>query len=298
MASALRTFLIPATFVVLWATGFIGAKLGAPYAEPFTFLALRFGIVFLIFLVVVAGFVRNLPGTVALTHAFVVGVFIHGAYLGGVFYAIDSGLSAGIAALIVSLQPILTALIARFVLGERFGRVRAFWLMVGFLGVGLVISPSLTGQATDAGLTFSNIAICLLSALALSVGTVYQKRFAGNLDLRVSALGQYFGAVLFVGLLALLFEDRHIEWSGTFIFALAWLIVVLSVGAIGLLMYLIRHHDVGAVASLFFLVPAVSALMAFWIFGEELVLIQYLGMGVVMLAVAMASRRAALWAKK
>lgn len=294
----MRSFGIPIVFVLLWATGFIGAKLGAPYVEPFTFLTLRFGIVFVIFLAIVAMFIREFPGAMQINHSIIVGIFIHGVYLGGVFYAIDRGLSAGIAALIVSLQPIITALISRFILGERFGWVRAFWLFVGFLGVGLVVSPSLGFGAVTEGLTTSNIMISIISAISISIGTVYQKRFVSNLDLRISALGQYFGAVLFVGVLAIVLEDQAIEWSGEFLFALGWLIIVLSVGAIGLLMYMIRHNDVGAVASLFFLVPAISAIMAYFIFGEELITIQYIGMGIVMLAVGMASRRTAMMAKK
>ena len=274
--------------------------MGAPYVEPFTFLALRFGMVLLIFVSVLAVMVKKWPRASELAHSVVVGVFIHGIYLGGVFYAIDNGMSAGVSALIVSLQPLITAVLARMFLQERFGWVRAAWLLVAFIGVGLVVLPKLEPGGLVSAMSPINLAIVFVSAIAISIGTVYQKRFTSNVDLRVGAIGQYLGAFLFVVLPALLLEENHIEWHPEFIFALVWLIFVLSVGAVGLLMFLIRHSDVSSVASLFFLVPAVAAVMAYFLFDERLEILQLCGMALVMFAVAMAVKRAKglEWTKK
>jgi len=281
----------PMIFVLLWSTGFIGAKLGAPYAEPFTFLAIRFVLVLPLLLLLGWIFAKRGITWRGFLHSVVVGFFIHGIYLGGVFYAIDNGMSAGISALIVALQPIITVIIAVLVLGERLGRAKLFLLALAFCGTVLVLYPKLGANADQNGLTSGNLSFVFASAIAISVGSVYQKRFASNLNLHFSTASQYVGGLLFVIPLSLLFETQSITWSGEFIFALFWLIFVMSLGAVGLFMYLIRHNDISGTASLFFLVPAVAAIIAWFLFGEELGPIQLLGMVIVMTAVAMISRQ-------
>lgn len=281
----------PAVFVVLWSTGFIGAKLGLPYAEPFTFLGLRMAIVLVILLPVVL-FYSAMPGLTGMGHSMVSGILIHAVYLGGVFFAISRGLPAGISALVVSLQPIITAVIAYLFLGERLRRVQIAGLAGGLAGVGLVLYPGFSASGS-AGFDWINMVAVAASVTGISLGTVYQKRFASGIDIRGSTFGQYAGALIPLAILSFAFESRQIVWSGEFIFALGWLVVVLSIGAVALLMLLIRLNSVSSVASLFYMVPALTAVIAHFLFGEVLMPLQIVGMIIVIVSVAMATRQAA-----
>ncbi len=287
---SLLVLFAPGFFVLLWSTGFIGAKLGAPYAEPFTFLSIRFALVLMILGPVVLLTVRDQFSSRSFLHSMVTGVFIHAIYLGGVFYAIDNGMPAGISALIVALQPLITAVIAGVFLKEKLTGMQVFWLVAALAGVLLVVYPKLDNRFDSQGLDILNISIVVVSAIGISVGSVYQKYFVAGLGLRMATCGQYVGALLVLGTLSLLLEEREVEWSGEFIFALGWLVFVLSLGAVSLLMFMIRRQDVSRTASLFYLVPAAAAIIAYFLFGEELQFIQIAGMMLVMLAVAMASR--------
>lgn len=288
--SSLLLRLTPILFVLLWSTGFIGSKLGAPYSEPFTFLTLRY-IALLVLLggsMVVIRPTSNRSSGERL-HSVVVGVLIHGMYLGGIFWAIDNNMPAGIAALIVGLQPMLTALIAGALLGERITRQHWIGIVLGIFGVALVLGPKI--GVSGAGINPMTISIAFLGVVAIAIGTVYQKRFAPSIEFRSAALYQYIGALAVTLVGALLLEDFQIEWTGQFIFALGWLVIVLSIGAIMLLMVLIRKGAVSKVATLFYLVPAATALESYFLFGEELGLIQLTGMAIVIGAVALASRK-------
>lgn len=282
---------IPLIFVVLWSTGFIGAKFGLPYAEPFTFLAVRMAITLAILLPVVWLFVGNKPNWQIVAHSMVAGVLIHAVYLGGVFYAISLGMSAGISSLIVAVQPLLTAIIAWGLIGERVGRRQVIAFLAALGGVVLVLSPRLSGAGEEQGITLVTVTACMLSVIAISVGSVYQKRFVPAADLRVGAAGQYFGALIPLAALSLLFETREIRWTGEFIFAMSWLVLVLSLGAVTLLMFLIRRDSAAQTASLFYLVPVSTAVIAYFLFGETLNVLQLVGMAIVVVSVAMASRR-------
>ena len=288
MNSAAR--LAPALFVVLWATGFIGARYAMPWAEPFTFLALRFGITLAIFMVI-----ARLLGAPAASprgrfDAMVAGALMHGVYLGGVFWAVRNGMSAGFAALIVGLQPLLTALLAGATIGERIGPRHWAGLALGLAGVVVVLWPKL-GAAN--GLPPVTLAAALIAVLAMSAGTIWQKRRLGGVDLLAGSIWQYAGATLLMAIGSIAFETRQITVNGELVFAMAWLVLVLSVGAILLLMYLIREGSVSQVASLFYLVPAVTALMAWPLFGETLTPFQLGGMALAALGVALATRKAA-----
>ncbi len=287
-ANNLLTRAMPAVFVALWSTGYIGSKLGAPYAEPFTFLALRFVAVVAILVAVTLALGHKWSDRRSALHAMVVGVLVHGGYLGGVFWAIHRGMPAGISALIVGLQPIATAIIAGRVLGEPVTRRHWLGLGIGLVGIGLVVAPKL-GIAGE-GINGPTIAAVLAAMFSMTLGTIYQKRFATGAPFLSGIVWQYVGAFGFVGLAALLSESFAVVWSGEFVFALAWLVLVLSIGAISLLMLMIRKGAVSRVAALLYLVPAVTSLIAFFLFGETLTAVQLAGMALTVLAVALAGR--------
>jgi drug/metabolite transporter (DMT)-like permease len=280
----------PGLFVFLWATGFIGARLSADDAEPFSFLAIRFAIVAVILAVAALVFGAPWPNRRAAAHALVVGALMHGGYLGCVFWSISRGLPAGVSALIVGLQPLLTALIAAPVLGERITPRHWLGLGVGILGVALVVWPRLTFG--DHGITPATVAGSVLATLSITIGSIYQKRHMTGLDLRSGNAIQFFGAAAVVGLAALASERFHITWTGEVVFAMAWLVLVLSIGAITLLYLMIRHGEVSRIAGLFYLVPAVTAAIAWLLFDETLSPVQILGMAVCAGAVMLVTRRA------
>lgn len=283
--------LAPIAFVLLWATGFIGAKLGAPYAEPFTFLAVRFAIVVPIMALVAIAWRAEWPGFRKAGHAVVTGALIHGVYLGAVFWAIEHGMSAGASAMIVGLQPVTTAALAAPLLGEKLTRRLIAGLVIGLVGVVLVLLPRT--DLSDTGANVATVTSCLIALAGITIGTIYQKRFGTGTNLMTGAVWQYIGALAVVALAAFTLETGDITWHPEFIFALAWLVIVLSIGAVTLLMFLIRHSDVSRVAALFYLVPAVVAIIAFGLFGETLAPIQIAGMVCVATAVILASQPAA-----
>jgi drug/metabolite transporter (DMT)-like permease len=287
---ALATRVAPAVFVGLWATGFVFAKLGLPYVEPLTFLALRFGLVVAIMAPAALLLGAVWPDRRTAGHVAVVGLLIHGVYLGGVFVAISLGMSAGLAALIVSLQPLATAALAGPLLGERVTGRQILGLVLGLAGVALVLSGKLAPQGSGqlfAGFGLDAIVCVLASLFAITLGVVYQKRYCQRVDLRAGSAIQYASATLAVGAAALLFERNGIVWHPDFVIALGWLSLVLSVGAVSLLMLLIRLGEAARVASLFYLVPPVTAVLAYLLFDERLGLIALAGMAVAVVGVAL-----------
>lgn len=284
---------LPALFVVLWSTGFIGSKLGAPYSEPFTFLAVRFGLAAGIMILICLAFKARWPNTpIRVFHAAVVGILIHGTYLGGVFWAIDNGLPAGIAALIVSLQPLLTGLVSKPLLGEKVSARQWLGLILGFLGVALVIEQKLDfSPAINSISVLETIIAAFIAMLAITAGTLYQKRFCADEPLRGHQAVQLTAATVVLGILAFGFETRELVWSGEFIFAMAWLVCVMSIGTFTLLYVLIRRGAASQVTSLFYLVPPTTAVMAYFLFGETLGPLALTGMGITVLGVALATRQ-------
>lgn len=279
---------IPILFILLWPTGFIGAKLGAPHSEPFTFLAVRFWIVALLLAIICVVWRVRWPSGAAARDGLIAGVLLHGVYLGGVFWAIDNGLPVGLSALIVALQPLLTATLAGPVLGESVRPMHWVGLAVGLCGTVLVLWPGLTVGAP--GVNAATLGAVIVSLGAITVGTIFQKRTAADVDLRVNALFQYIGAGALAAAGAFAFETRVIDWAPEFVFALAWLIFVLSLGAISLLMLMIRENAVSRVASLFYLVPVCVALWAWALFGETLLPVQIVGMVAIVAALALIAR--------
>ena len=258
-----------------------------PYAEPLTFLVLRFGIVALLMVAVCLVTQAPRPKTwVDAGHWAVIGILIHGLHLGCAFVSMSMGMPAGIAALFAGLQPLATAVVAWPLLGERMIPRQWVGLFVGLIGVVLVVAEKLDWAGADLPL----IVLSLISVAGITAGTLYQKRFGGTLDWRTSAAIQYVVASSVLAIMALLLEDLNIQWNGEFIFALAWLIIVLSLGAVALLYLLIQRGAVSKVASLFYLVPPTTAIMAFYLFGETLTSLALAGMVIAVVGVAMAIR--------
>lgn len=277
-------FLFPIIFVILWSSAFVAGKSGVQHATPFAFLALRFSIVTLIFMVVAAGFwIWRSKGTVKadgaqdrsndpiLQTAFV-GVLIHGVYLGSTFFAMANDLGAALAALIVSTQPLLTTALAVFLFGEKPHLVQWIGIFMGFAGVIVVISPSVGINAP-----ILSIISCVFGLLAITIGTLLQKRVGSEIGLLKSNIIQAFAASLFFILLIVTVETPQITWNEPFFTALAWQVLAISTGAYVILMILIKRDSVAATTSLLFLVPPVTAIIAFFIFDEPLTLVTTAG---------------------
>ncbi|HOB45203.1 MAG TPA: DMT family transporter [Zoogloea sp.] len=278
----------PFLFVLLWSTGFIGAKFGLPYAEPITFLCLRYALVIAVMGGVALATRAPWPHSPRQwLHIGVTGLLVHATYLGGVFVAIGHGLPAGIAALVVGLQPLLTALGAGLLLGERVRPRQWAGLVLGFGGVGLVVAHKVAAAASTPELT-AMIAPVLIALVGITAGTLYQKRFCPAFDLRTGSVIQFVPSLVVSALVASQTETMTILWSGHFVFALGWLVLVLSVGAISLLNLLIRSGSAVNVASLFYLTPPTTALIAWAVFGETFTGLALAGMGITVFGVWLA----------
>lgn len=276
--------LLPGLFVFLWSTGFIGSKIVMQHAPPLTFLALRLILAAIVLVPLLILLPCKWPDKWSnYLHSAIVGALVHGLYLGGVFMAISLGTGAGLSALIVGLQPLLTLCLSVIFIGEKAGPLKVAGVLVGLVGFAIVIKD----QITLSLLTTSGLILCSASLLGISAGTVYQKRITTGIDLLPGVFIQYIGATLALLPFAILLEPFEINWNIEFILASAWLILGLSVGAVVLLMRLIQSSEAGDVASLFYLVPPLTALEAFLLFGEALSPIAISGMLLSVLGVAM-----------
>lgn len=282
--------IMPPLFVVLWSSGFISARYAMPHAEPFAFLAVRFGLSMAI-LFVAARLLRRpaLPPRLAL-HAMIAGGLLHGLNLGFVFWAIHRGFPAGLTSAIVSLQPLLVAAFAGLLLSEKVTLRQWCGIAIGFAGTVLVLQPKLNFADPDA--TPLAIGACVVALISVSAGVLWQKRFVVGADLVSGTMWQYFGAVLVCLVPSTLFESFAFNWNADLVLALLWSVFVLSIGSIFLLNTMIQAGKVSKVSSLFYLVPAITAVMAFVLFGEALNLIQLLGMVVTAVGVALATAQA------
>jgi drug/metabolite transporter (DMT)-like permease len=277
----LAVFSAPAVFVVLWSSGFIGAKFGLGYAEPLTFLSLRMIVAVLLLGAVIAATRPKWPTGAGVLHSALTGLMVHGLYLGGVFVSIEHGLSAGVVALIVSLQPVLTSTLANRWLGERVLPRQWLGLGLGVMGVYMILHDKIAaGSATPLAWVAAGTAL-----IGITVGTLYQKRFGGGIDWRPALFVQYAAAGVLYSLGAATFETRVVHWTPQFVFALGWLVLVLSYGAIWLLYFLIRRSAATRVVSLFYLTPPVTALMAWLLFDERLAPLALAGMAICVFAV-------------
>lgn len=280
---------IPALFVVIWATGFIVARLVAPHADPMTFLAVRCAGAAAVFAIIAFAASANWPATArGWFDAFVAGVLMQGLYLAATFWSVKHGLPAGIIALIMGLQPLLTGLLSGPLLGERVSAQRWLGIGLGFSGALLVLFPNI-GQAGTA-LPLPAVLVGFGGMASMTFGTIWQKRTSRAADLRTNASIQFIGGVAVLAPLALLTESLHLDGAAEMWIGMIWAVFGLSVGAITLLLFLIKQGAVAGVATLLYLVPPVSALMAFFLFGETLAPLQMVGMAVSALGVAIANR--------
>jgi drug/metabolite transporter (DMT)-like permease len=285
---ALLPLVAPAVFVVLWASGFVVARLVVPFADPFAFLVLRYALASAVLGLAALALRAPWPrGATAWRSGLVAGVLLHACYLGPVFWAVKHGLPAGIAALVAGLQPLMTGVLVGPLLGERVAPRRWAGIAVGFLGALLVIGPKL---GIAGGLPPVPVLVCLLGTVSITLGTIWQKRTAASADLRTNAVAQYLGAFAVTLPVSLLLEDWVLVPAPPFWIGLFWSVFGLSIGAIGLLLVLLRRGAVAGVAALLYLVPPVSALMAFVLFGETLSPVQIAGMALASIGVALASR--------
>jgi len=279
--------LAPAIFVVLWSTGFIATKYVINNAEPLSYLAIRMALVVVVMAVIAAVARPKWPDRIGVFHSAVAGILVHGFYLGGTAIAIAHSIPAGLSALIPGLQPILTSTIANRWLGERVTPLQWGGLLLGLAGVVLILhNRPMTGEAGWGWLASG------VSLISITLGTLYQRRYCNAIDWRAGNLVQYIAVTIFFGIGAWLFESNVVHWTREFILALAWLVFALSIGSIALLYWLIRHHAATSVASLFYLVPAVTALMAYVLFDERLDYVAISGMVACAGAVLLVNRRA------
>jgi drug/metabolite transporter (DMT)-like permease len=270
----------PPLFIFIWATGYIAAKLAAPYADPLTFLAWRYAGVVALMLVLALAARAVWPTRREMLHLAVAGIGIQALYLGGVWVAIRQGLPAGTAALIVNLQPVLVAALAPLI-GERVAPRQWLGVALGLAGVVLVIWHKL-----NLGASFGPpLLLCLMALLAITAGTLYQKRFVPHFDLRTGQVVQFAAALAVTLPLAWALEPMRIEWNTSVIAAMAWSVLVLTAGGISLMFYMLRHGRVTAVSSTMYLVPSVTAVMAWLLFGETLGAQAIAGMVVTLLGV-------------
>jgi drug/metabolite transporter (DMT)-like permease len=275
----------PAIFVVLWSTGFIGTKYVLAAAEPLTYLAIRMALVVALMAIIVLIWRPQWPDRIGIGHSIVAGLLVHGFYLAGTAVAIAHSIPAGLSALIPGLQPILTSTLANRWLGERVTPLQWSGLLLGLFGAVLILhNRPLTG---DAGWGWLASGVSLVS---ITFGTLYQKRFCGGIDWRSGNLVQFIAALALYMSGALLFESRVVHWTGEFVASVIWLAVMLSLGSIGLLYWLIRRQAASQVASLFYLVPATTALMAYYLFGEKLDAVAIAGMVACAAAVFLVNR--------
>jgi len=285
---SLRAVLPPAVFVFLWSTGFIVARLGLPYAQSGTFLTLRYWLAAVLLgglaVLGAATWPRRAPD---IGHCVVAGLLTHFVYIGGVFTAIERGLPAGVSALIVSLQPLLTAIAAGPLLGETVTRWQWLGLVLGLIGTALVVWE----KAQIGSATLVTVLLSVAALLGMTAGTLWQKRFLSGVDLRAGTAVQYLATALVYTVCTLLFERVHIVWTVDFAIALGWAVLPMSVGAAMLLLWLIRRGAATGVAALFYLVPPCTAVMAWLLFDERLGVLALLGMAVTVVGVALAARR-------
>ena len=279
--------LAPYLFVFLWSTGFVGAKYGLPYADPFIFLSVRIfiaaGILFIA--------ARLMHTQIALSRSEIsksalIGLFLHAFYLGGVFFAISKGVSAGVAAVITSLQPVFVSILAVKVLGEKLRWSQFAGLVTGLIGVVLVLGPTFDSSVSTVG-----IAAVFVALLGSTTATLMQKKFGAGIPMLAGTAYQYLAAGLVLGIAAIATGGTRIDLTPKFAGAMIWLIFALSVGAVLLLLRLLNNGSAASVSSLFYLVPPATALEAYVLFGEKVNTQGFLGIGITALGVWLVIRR-------
>jgi drug/metabolite transporter (DMT)-like permease len=267
----------PGLFVLLWSTGFIGVKYGVPYAPPFYFLAIRMTIAALLLFIAISFLRKSQPITRSIIWpSTLIGLTLHGAYLGGCFFAVSRGMPAGVAALIVSLQPVLVSLFAAKYLNEPLKARAILGLVLGLIGLFVVVLPRINMTGANA-ISFVAIGASVIGLLGGTSGTILQKKYGGAIPTLAGTSIQYAATAFVLLIIALIFEEPDIQWTANFVGALVWLIFALSFGAILLLFFLLKSGSAASVSSLYYLVPAATAIEAYFIFDEHISPISMLG---------------------
>ena len=277
--------LAPGLFVFLWSTGFIGVKYGIPYAPPFYFIAIRMAIAACLLFIAISFLRKSQPITRAIIWpSTLIGLTLHGAYLGGCFFAVSRGMPAGVAALIVSLQPVLVSLFAAKYLNEPLKARAVLGLTLGLVGLFVVVSPRINTTGANA-ISLVAVAASVIGLLGGTSGTILQKKYGGAIPTLAGTSIQYAATALVLLVLALLFEEPNITWSAEFIGAMTWLVLALSFGAILLLFFLLSQGSAASVSSLYYLVPAVTAIIAYFLFDEHISSLSLIGTAITVLGV-------------
>ncbi len=276
--------LFPLCFIFIWATGYIAAKAAAPFADPLTFLSWRFAFVVVLMLVLSLVARAKWPSFRQMGHLCVAGVGIQAVYLGGVWWAIAHGLPAGIAALIVNLQPVLTAGLAFFV-NERLAARQWLGVALGFGGAMVVILQRNPCCQESAAIEVAPIVVCVFSLLGITLGTLYQKRFVPQFDLRTGQVVQFLASLVVTLPFAWWLEPGRMQWNPSLIGAMLWSVFVLSGLGISIMFFLLRNGLATKVTSTMYVVPAVTAVMAWVLFDERLTFIGLAGMAVTLVGV-------------
>lgn len=295
MAQKRLLFLFPVLFVLIWSTGWIVAKYVSPYAEPLSFLTLRYAMAGILLAVFCFAIGAKWPGRGVFLHAVISGIFLHAIYLGGIWWVLDQQMPSTLSGIMAALQPLMTAFLAGAIIGERLTSRQWLGLILGFVGLMLALVPKLAADlaqtlGSDASWT-PLIGINFIAMLSVTLGTIYQKRYLQTGDLRAITTLQYLGAFLVTLPMALLLESFQFTWSPQFFGAMAWSVFGLSFGAIGLLVILIREGEVSRAATLIYLIPPTIAVQAFFLFGETLSLIEVGGMALTVFGVYLVSKK-------
>jgi drug/metabolite transporter (DMT)-like permease len=272
-------------FVFLWSTGFIIARYSMPYAEPMTIIFIRFGSVVLCMLPVVMIWKAPWPNRSQIIHIAIAGALLQAGYVGGVWAAVKEGMSAGLTALIVGLQPILTAWFAAWI-AEKVTPKQWLGLILGLLGVGLVVWAKLSLT----GMSHLSLVFIVIALLSITLGTLYQKKYCAQFDLRTGSVIQFAASAMICLPLMFLFETREIIWAPELILSLIWAVLALSIGAISLLFVMIRNGEATRVTSLMYLTPPTTAIMAWLLFNEPITWTIILGIAITMSAVILVNR--------
>ncbi len=282
----------PALFVFLWSTGFVGAKYIVPYAEPFTFLTIRYFLAALILFAIAYAFKQPLKlSNEQFKASFAVGILLHVIYIGGVFYAVSLGVSAGISAVIVSIQPVLVSLLAVPLLGERLRWVQVVGLFLGVAGIALLLLPKVFQGDYTASTSIVGIVICVIALLGTSGGYLVQKKLGGEIPFLSGTGAQYAISAIAFAILSVATEDQIIQWVPEFFFGLAWIVFMLSIASIVLLYGMLRTGSASKVSSLYYLVPPVAAIQAYFLFDEVIGLVGIIGMAFAGLGVVLVMRQ-------
>jgi drug/metabolite transporter (DMT)-like permease len=282
---------MPIVFVLIWSTGFIVARYGMPHSPPFKFLALRFALSILCFLPWIwLSAVRWPAGGRQWLHLAVTGILMHAFYLGGVWAAVKAGMGSGVSALIVGLQPVLTAVWLSSTSGQ-VSRRQWLGLVLGFAGLMMVVSRKLgAGSPTD-HVDVLNLSLIIAALMSITIGTLYQKRHVAACDVRSANVVQL-GAALVVTLPMALLESESMAWGGELVGAMAWSVLALTLGGSSLLYLLIQRGAATAVTSLLYMVPPCTAIMAWVLFDEPITALTVLGTALTAFGVSLVVRRA------